>query len=74
MNAAGYISANCAGKSIRLLSDSQSSAAGGLVEICIRESVSLWTGVCHENFTHASAIVVCRQLGLLRNDSSGMLQ
>ena len=67
------ISANCAGKSVRLLSDSQSSA-GGLVEICVKESVSLWTGVCHENFTHASATVVCRQLGLLRNDSSGMPQ
>lgn len=66
------ITANCEGKLVRLLSDLQSSA-GGLVEICVNESVSLWTGVCHENFTLAAAIVVCRQLGLLQSDSSGIL-
>lgn len=75
MNAVGIsmiFSANCSGKSVRLVSDSQRSA-GGLVEICVGERVSLWAGVCHENFTLAAATVICRQLGLLQNASSGML-
>lgn len=64
--------ANCEGESVRLMSDSP---AEGPVEVCLKvdESINFWTGVCCENFTLAAATVVCRQLGQLHNDSSGLM-
>ena len=56
--------ANCTDGELRLVGGANSSE--GRVEICINRA---WGSVCDQGFTKEEAMVVCRQLGLLQDES-----
>ena len=61
--------AQCTDGELRLMNGTNISE--GRVEICINRA---WGSVCDQGFTKEDATVVCRQLGLLQDESTHCVQ